>query len=134
MSGKKYFECAICGKRYEACYSCGRKDASLAWKNLCDTVEHYKVFQVVNGYTSGVYTKEEAAQKLKNVDVSDVSLFRSNIKKIVKEIQGALKPRQAKVTVQQTIDAVQDKVVGETDMSANETTSDANMSANESVN
>lgn len=87
MSGKKYFECAICGKKYEACYSCSRKDPSQSWKNLCDTVEHYKIFQVVNGYTAGVYTKEEAAEKLKNVNLSDLDSLRDNIKEIIKDIQ-----------------------------------------------
>ena len=87
MSGKKYFECAICGKKYEACYSCGRKDPSLSWKNLCDTAEHYKIFQIVNGYTAGVYTKEEASKKLKNVNLSDLNSLRDNIKAIIKDIQ-----------------------------------------------
>lgn len=87
MSGKKYFECAICGKKYEACYSCSRKDPSLSWKNLCDTAEHYKIFQIVNGYTAGVYTKEEAAKKLKNVNLSDLDSLRDNIKAIIKSIQ-----------------------------------------------
>lgn len=87
MSGKKYFECAICGKKYEACYSCSRKDPSQSWKNLCDTAEHYKIFQVVNGYTAGVYTKEEAAKKLKNVNLSDLDSLRDNIKEIIKDIQ-----------------------------------------------
>lgn len=95
MSGKKYFECAICGKKYEACYSCGRKDPSLSWKNLCDTAEHYKIFQIVNGYTAGVYTKEEAAKKLKNVNLSDLNSLRDNIKAIIKSIQS--EPKQPKV-------------------------------------
>lgn len=95
MSGKKYFECAICGKKYEACYSCGRKDPSLSWKNLCDTAEHYKIFQIVSGYTAGVYTKEEAAKKLKNVNLSDLNSLRDNIRSIIKSIQS--EPKQPKV-------------------------------------
>lgn len=93
MSGKKYFECAICGTKYEACYSCNRKDPSLSWKNVCDTAEHYKIFQVVNGYTAGMYTKEEAAKKLKNVNLSDLESLRDNIKTIIKKILEAVKDK-----------------------------------------
>ena len=106
MSGKKYFECAICGKKYEACYSCGRKDPSLSWKNLCDTAEHYKIFQIVNGYTAGVYTKEEAAKKLRNVNLSDLNSLRDNIKAIIKSIQSEPKqPRVHKVVEAKADDA-----------------------------
>lgn len=78
--------CAICGNEYEMCYSC--KDAKKAahWKLHCDTSEHYKVYQIVNGYTSGVYTKNEALDRIKNVDVSDRDAFRPHIKSIVEDI------------------------------------------------
>lgn len=116
MSGKKYFECAICGKKYEACYSCSRKDPSQSWKNLCDTAEHYKIFQVVNGYTAGVYTKEEAAEKLKNVNLSDLDSLRDNIKMIIKDIQNedAAKPvRRSRKKKMQTKESVADQPVVE---------------------
>lgn len=96
MSGKKYFECAICGTKYEACYSCNRKNASLSWKNVCDTAEHYKIFQIVNGYTAGVYDVNEAAKKLENVDLSDLDSFRDNIKEIIVGIQNEAKPKPAR--------------------------------------
>ena len=78
--------CAICGQEYEICYSCKDAKKSALWKLHCDTAEHYKVYQIVNGYTSGIYTKDEAFDRLKNVDLSDVSMFRSHIKNIVEDI------------------------------------------------
>lgn len=91
MSGKKYYECSICGAKYEACYSCNKKNPSLSWKNVCDTAEHYKIFQIVNGYTAGMYTKEEAANKFKNVDLSDLESLRDNIKDVIKSIRDVTK-------------------------------------------
>lgn len=78
--------CAICGKEYEMCYSCKDAKKSAPWKLHCDTAEHYKVYQIVNGYTSGIYTKDEALDRLKNVDLSDMSAFRAHIKSIVVDI------------------------------------------------
>lgn len=86
MSDKNNATCAICGKGYVMCYSCSKKDSSMMWKIHCDTPEHYKVFQVINGYTTGVYDTDEAAKKLHNIDLSDMSCFRDNIKDIINKI------------------------------------------------
>lgn len=91
MSSKNNSTCAICGKEYELCYSCNKKDPSLLWKMHCDTPNHYKIFQVINGYTAGVYSKAEAAKKLKNIDLSDIDSLRDNIKVIIVDIQASSK-------------------------------------------
>lgn len=88
MSKNKYnATCAICGKPYHMCMSCG-KDKSLVWKRFCDTPEHYKIYQVVHGYTTGLYTKAEADKKLKNIDTSDIYELRPNIREILVGIMG----------------------------------------------
>jgi len=51
-----------------------------------DTSEHYKVFQVVKGFNTGVYTKDEAKIKFKNIDLSDKDSFRPHIKQIIDDI------------------------------------------------
>ena len=79
--------CAICGKPYHMCMSCG-KDKSLVWKRFCDTPEHYKIYQVVHGYTTGLYTKSEAKRKLNNIDTSDIDELRPNIREILVGIMG----------------------------------------------
>lgn len=55
------------------------------WKDVTDTAECYKVFQVVKGYSTGVYTKDEFKSKLKNIDLSNLENFRDHIKALIKD-------------------------------------------------
>lgn len=95
--------CAICGKPYHMCYSCKGKQNAM-WKRHCDTAEHYKIYQLIHGYTTGLYTDAEAAAKLKNIDVSDVNELRPHIRDIIKKIQAYSKPKK---TIKKPIDAVE---------------------------
>lgn len=97
MSDKNNATCAICGKGYVMCYSCDKGDVSKHWKLHCDTPEHYKIFQIIHGYTSGVYTKAEAAKKLDKVDLSDFDELRDNIKEIINVIRGSKKKAEQKI-------------------------------------
>lgn len=94
MAEKNNATCSICGKDYHMCLSCKDSIQLAPWKVHTDTSEHYKVFQIIRGFSTGVYDKDEAKAKLKNVDLSDLNTFRPNIKKIVKDI---LKESVAKV-------------------------------------
>ena len=95
--------CAICGKPYHMCYSC-KGNQNAVWKRHCDTAEHYKIYQLVHGYTTGLYTDAEAAAKLKNIDVSDIDELRPHIRDIIKKIQAYSKPKK---TIKKPIDAVE---------------------------
>lgn len=86
MTEKHNATCKICGKSYYACMSCADTMKLHPFKSFTDTAEHFKVFQVVKGFSTGVYTKDEAKEKFKNIDLSDVESFRPHIKKIVKDI------------------------------------------------
>lgn len=77
--------CSICGKGYYVCLSCKDKMRLAPYKNFTDTAEHYKVHQAVRGFSTGVYTKEEFKEKLKNIDLSDLDSYKDNIKKIIKD-------------------------------------------------
>lgn len=102
---KKYnATCAICGKPYNMCYSCDKKNAQLVWKRFCDTPEHYKIYQLVHGYTTGLYTGAEANKKLANIDLPDLDELRPNIKEIVKKIR-SLGARKAKNPVANEVEA-----------------------------
>ena len=68
------------------CLSCKDSIQLAPWKVHTDTSEHYKVFQIIRGYSTGVYNKDEARTKFKNVNLSDLNDFRPNIKKIIKDI------------------------------------------------
>ena len=92
--------CAICGKGYHVCLSC--KDAMTAapWKLHTCSSEHFKIFQVIHGFSTGVYNKREAKSKLKNVDLSDLDDLRDNIKKTIKDIMDEPKKAKAVRTVE----------------------------------
>lgn len=86
MAEKNNATCSICGRDYHVCLSC-RDSVQLApWKVHTDTAEHYKIYQIIRGFSTGVYDKNEAKDKLKNVDLSDLNELRPNIKKIIKDI------------------------------------------------
>lgn len=86
MAEKNNAECKICGKPYYACMSCADSMKAHPWKVFTDTSEHYKVFQVVRGLSTGVYTKDEAKEKFKNIDLKDIESFRPHIRDIIKDV------------------------------------------------
>lgn len=86
MANKNNATCSICGKEYYACLSCRDSIKANPWKIHTDTAEHYKVYQIIHGFSTGVYTKDEARTKLKNVNLNDMDSFRTHIKKIIKDI------------------------------------------------
>lgn len=107
MSNKKYnATCSICGKPYNMCNSC-RHDSPIIWKKFCDTAEHYKIYQIVHGYTTGVYTDAEAAKKIGNINLSDLDELRPNIRDIINNIIGSAektKRRRASKKTEKTED------------------------------
>ena len=93
--------CSICGKEYRMCLSCSDAMKLHPWKIYTDTSECFKVFQVVRGFSTGVYTKDEAREKLQSVDLKDINSFRPHIKQIVKDI---LKEENAVVNTAEKIE------------------------------
>lgn len=86
MAEKNNATCSICGNDYHMCLSCRDSMKLAPWKVHTDTAEHYKIFQIVRGFSTGVFTKEEAKMKFKNVDLTDMESFRPHIKEIIKDI------------------------------------------------
>ena len=105
MVEKNNATCSICGKGYYACVSCADAMKLHPWKTHTDTAECFKVFQVVKGFNTNLYTKDEAREKLQNVDLKDMDSFRPHIKKIVKDI---LKEEKAVV---ETVEKIENEVV-----------------------
>lgn len=91
MAEKINATCSICGKGYHLCMSCRDMMSLTPWKKHTDTAEHYKIYQILHGYSTGVYTKAEAKAKLKNVDLSDFDSLRDGIKATITSITGANK-------------------------------------------
>lgn len=92
MANKNNATCSICDGEYHLCLSCHDSMRLAPWKIHCDTAEHYKVFQIIRGFSTGVYTKEDAREKFQNVNLDDIETFRPHIKKIIKDILKENKP------------------------------------------
>lgn len=85
MAEKNNATCSICGSHYYKCLSCRDSVKLQPWKVFTDTAEHYKVFQAVRGYNTGVYNKDEFKSKLKNIDLSDLENYKEHIKVLIKD-------------------------------------------------
>ena len=105
MAEKNNAVCSICGKGYHVCLSCADAMKLHPFKSFTDTAECFKVFQVVKGFNTNLYTKDEAKARLQNVDLKDMDSFRPHIKKIVKDI---LKEEKAVV---ETVEKIENEVV-----------------------
>lgn len=99
MTEKNNAVCSICGKEYYACLSCSDAMKLHPFKSFTDTAEHFKVFQVVRGLSTGVYTKDEAKEKLKNINLTDIESFRPHIRDIIKDV---LKEEKVAIVVETT--------------------------------
>ena len=86
MAEKNNATCAICGEPYYVCMSCRDSLKINPWKVHTDTANCYKVYQVVHGLSTGVYTKDEAKDKFSNIDLENLNSFRPHIKKIIKNV------------------------------------------------
>lgn len=86
MSEKINATCTVCGKGYHMCLSCKDKMRLSPWKMYTDSAEHYKIHQIIHGFSTKLYNEDEVRMKLKNVDLSDLETFKPNIKAIIKDI------------------------------------------------
>lgn len=82
---EKNATCSICGKNYHLCLSCKDSIQLAPWKIHCCSVDCYKTYQVVRGFSTGVYTKEEFKSKLKNINLSNLENYREHIKVLIKD-------------------------------------------------
>jgi hypothetical protein len=78
--------CDICGSKYHVCMSCKDSIKLQPWKIYCCSSDCYKTFQVVRGFSTGVYTKDEFKSKLKNIDLSNLENYREHIKVLIKDV------------------------------------------------
>lgn len=86
MSEHTNATCTVCGKGYYMCLSCKDKMKLSPWKMYTDSAEHYKIHQIIHGFSTKLYTEDEVRMKLKNVDLSDLETFKPNVKSIIKDI------------------------------------------------
>ena len=103
MTEKNNAICSICEKPYHKCLSCRDSIKLQPWKMYTDSAEHYKVFQAVRGYNTGVYTKDEFKSKLKNIDLSDLESYKENVKVLIKDVLKDKEPVAETVLVKEEV-------------------------------
>lgn len=85
MAEKNNAVCSICGKGYHVCLSCRDAIQLAPYKKLCCSADCYRIFQVVKGFSTGVYTKDEFKSRLKKIDLSNLENYREHIKALIKD-------------------------------------------------
>lgn len=66
--------------------SCKDRIRLKPWTIYTDTPDCYKIFQIIHGFSTGVYSKEEAKEKLKNIDLTNFETLKDDIKKVIEDI------------------------------------------------
>lgn len=77
--------CSICGQGYHICSSCLEQKTFKPWKTVVDSIEHYKIYLAIHGYTISK-DKKKAKAELQVCNLSDSENFKPEIKDIIKEI------------------------------------------------
>ncbi len=86
MSDKKInAHCDICGAGYHICNTCLQQKSFKSWRVVTDTVEHYKIYMAVHGYTLS-QDKETAKRELEKCDLSGLEDFNPPIRAVIQEI------------------------------------------------
>lgn len=77
--------CSICNEGYFLCKSCKNEKKFKPWRTVTDTIEHYKIYMAIHGYTV-TKNKEQAKSELQNCNLSDIDSFKPEIKSVIQEI------------------------------------------------
>lgn len=77
--------CSICNKGYHICNTCKNEKKFKPWRTVTDTIEHYKIYMAIHGYTI-TKNKEQARAELQNCDLSGLESFNPEIKSVINEI------------------------------------------------
>ena len=86
MNDKKInAHCDICGAGYHICNTCLQQKSFKSWRVVTDTVEHYKIYMAVHGYTLS-QDKETAKRELEKCDLSGLEDFNPPIRAVIQEI------------------------------------------------
>lgn len=68
--------CYLCGKEYQYCSNCRDFRTQPAWKNMFDTEDCHEIFNISTQFAQGYLSKEEAKEKLKKHDLSNMTSFK----------------------------------------------------------
>lgn len=86
--------CSICGKGYKRCATCVEQKTLKPWRSVVDTIECYRIYLAIHGYTVSK-NKAESKAELGQCDLSGLDSFKPEIKAVIKEIMSESKKSQA---------------------------------------
>lgn len=92
--------CSICGKGYHVCNSCLEQKTFKPWRTIVDSIEHYKIYMAIHGYTLSK-NKESAKQELEKCDLTGLENFKPEIQSVIKEIMTV--PKKNKVATKREV-------------------------------
>ena len=85
--GKRYERtCVLCKKEYKYCNSCSKDKLKPVWYDLFDCENCKNIFQALNDYNFELITKEEAAEILKQCDLSEVDKLGENYRQEIADV------------------------------------------------
>ncbi len=89
MNNSDMATCIICGKQYKTCLSCKDQDVIKPWRNITDSVEHYKIFLVISQYNNGYIKKDVAKKQLESIKYNKNDL-RISVQDKIEEIMSSM--------------------------------------------
>ena len=82
--------CSICGVGYSVCNTCKEQKTFKPWRSVTDTIEHYKIYFALHGYTMSK-DREAAKNELKQCDLTGIEGFKPEIRTAIEEIMAEAK-------------------------------------------
>lgn len=82
----KIRHCIFCGAEYEYCPHCSDSSKNPSWKFNFDTERCHDIYDVMAGYSMGIKTIEDIKTILDKYEVTDYSIFSSNLQAKLNEL------------------------------------------------
>lgn len=64
---REKLKCIVCGKEYEVCADCSQIKN---WRAFTDTIEHYKVFDILRRFNNKKISREIAKEEFKDNNIN----------------------------------------------------------------
>lgn len=93
MSNRNNATCSICGEKYHVCRSCLEQKTFKPWRTVTDSIDHYKIYLAIHGYTV-TKNREKAKEELEKCDLSEMDNFYPEIKSVINEIMAEPKKKK----------------------------------------
>lgn len=78
--------CVICGTHYSYCPNCVDYNSQPRWKFLFHDKNCHDIYRILNDYGAGMITKDQARDRLKSIDLSNLNDFRKDFQDQIKDI------------------------------------------------